>query len=88
MNKDDIIRMAIDAIGGDMNGQDVQHLVWRLENFDTDVYEFGPDALLKFAALIAAAEREAIKQRVLKSDMTMANRLYVVNDLIRARGQA
>jgi hypothetical protein len=51
--------MAIDAIGGDMNGQDVQHLVWRLENFDTDIYEFEPDALLKFAALVAAAEREA-----------------------------
>lgn len=60
MTRDDIIRMAIDAIGGDMNGQDVQHLVWRLENFDTDVYEFGPDALLKFAALVAAHEREAM----------------------------
>ena len=59
LDRDDIIRMAIDAIGGDMNGQDVQHLVWRLENFDTDIYEFEPDALLKFAALVAAAEREA-----------------------------
>ena len=59
LEREDIIRMAIDAIGGDMNGQDVQHLVWRLENFDTDIYEFEPDALLKFAALVAAAEREA-----------------------------
>jgi hypothetical protein len=55
LNKDDIIRMAIDAIGGDMNGQDAQHLTWRLEHFKDDSYEFGPDALLKFVSLVAAA---------------------------------
>jgi hypothetical protein len=59
MNREDVIRMAIDAIGGDMNGQDAQHLTWRLEHFKDDSYEFGPDALLKFVSLIAAAEREA-----------------------------
>jgi hypothetical protein len=59
LNKDDVIRMAIDAIGGDMNGQDAQHLTWRLEHFKDDSYEFGPDALLKFVSLVAAAEREA-----------------------------
>lgn len=59
LDRNDIIRMAIDAIGGDMNGQDAQHLTWRLEHFKDDSYEFGPDALLKFVALVAAAEREA-----------------------------
>jgi hypothetical protein len=59
LSKDNIVRMAIDAIGGDMNGQDVQHLTWRLEHFKDDSYKFGSDALLKFVALVAAAEREA-----------------------------
>ena len=60
MNREDVIRMAIDAIGGDMNGQDAQHLTWRLEHFKDDSYEFGPDALLKFVSLVAAAEREKV----------------------------
>jgi hypothetical protein len=76
--------MAIDAIGGDMNGQDVQHLVWRLENFDTDIYEFEPDALLKFAALVAAAEREACAQ-ICEKYYTYYGYQYMADD-IRARG--
>ena len=92
MTRDDIIRMAIDAIGGDMNGQDVQHLVWRLENFDTDVYEFGPDALLKFAALVAAAEREACAEicdeqmEIREINTAMAVAAGNCADAIRARG--
>ena len=54
MNREDIIRAAVDAIGTDMNGQDVQHLAWRLEHFKDDSYEFAPDELLKFAATIEA----------------------------------
>ncbi len=82
MTRDDIIRMAIDAIGGDMNGQDVQHLVWRLENFDTDIYEFGPHALLKFASLVAAAEREECAK--VCEQWEWANNAA---DAVRARGQ-
>ena len=80
MTKDDIIRMAIDAIGGDMNGQDAQHLAWRLEHFKDDSYEFGPDALLKFVALVAAAEREEC------ADMADATGDPDLADAIRARG--
>jgi hypothetical protein len=87
MTRDDIIRMAIDAIGGDMNGQDVQHLVWRLENFDTDIYEFEPDALLKFAALVAATEREACAKmcEAIEDDEFYWGRQYA--DAIRERGK-
>ncbi len=60
MTQEEIIKMAIDAIGGDLNGQEVQHLAWRLENFKDDVYQFGPDALLKFVSLVAAAEGDTI----------------------------
>ena len=59
LTRDDVLRMAIDAIGGDMNGQDAQHLAWRLEHFKDDSYKFGSDELLKFVSLIAAVEREA-----------------------------
>ena len=80
MTRDDIIRMArlsvIDLYG---------------PMPDEKMYDVFIERCAKFAHLVAAAsasvEREAIEQRVLKSDMTMANRLYVVNDLIRARGQ-
>jgi hypothetical protein len=76
MTRDDIIRMA-QRVG--MSGM--------LTDVVTNI-----DELERFAYLVAAAsasvEREAIEQRVLKSDMTMANRLYVVNDLIRAREQS
>jgi hypothetical protein len=68
---EEIIRMAIDAIGGDMNGQDAQHLTWRLEHFKDDSYEFGPDALLKFVSLVAAAEREACARYFEDSDYMM-----------------
>jgi hypothetical protein len=84
MNRDDVIRMAIDAIGGDMNGQDVQHLVWRLKNFDNDTYEFEPAALLKFAALVAAAEREACARHFDGSDYMIYR--SEVAAAIRARG--
>lgn len=46
------------------------------------------ETLERFAALVAKIERKEIEQRVLKSDMNMANKLYVVNALIRARGQS
>jgi hypothetical protein len=77
MTKDDIIRMTKEA-----NGYFAE-----LPNVDAWIFE-EEKYLERFADLVAAAEREAIEQRVLKSDMTMANRLYVVNDLIRARGQS
>lgn len=87
MNRDDVIRMAIDAIGGDMNGQDAQHLTWRLEHFKDDSYEFGPDALLKFVFLIAAAEREACAlaaEAVVPRHTECGNKIAAA---IRARGQ-
>jgi len=84
LNRDDIIRMAIDAIGGDMNGQDAQHLTWRLEHFKDDSYEFGPDALLKFVSLVAAAEREACA-KVCESAGPDAGPIYCAF-AIRARG--
>lgn len=34
-----------------------------------------------------AAEREAIEQKVHKADMTANTKMYVINHLIRARGQ-
>ena len=88
MNRDDIIRMAIDAIGGDMNGQDAQHLAWRLEHFKEDFYEFGPDELLKFVSLIAAAEREACA-KVCESLNEDFDSLYVeaCAEAIRERGR-
>lgn len=89
LNRDDVIRMAIDAIGGDMNGQDAQHLAWRLEHFKDDSYEFGPDALLKFVSLIAAAEREACAQMVLSwapEFFKYMTQEYAAH-FIRARGQ-
>jgi hypothetical protein len=88
LSKDNIVRMAIDAIGGDMNGQDVQHLTWRLEHFKDDSYKFGSDALLKFVALVAAAEREACAKVL--DEMAAKDKLtnyYVVGALaIRERG--
>ena len=82
LSKDDVIRMAIDAIGGDMNGQDAQHLTWRLEHFKDDSYEFGPDALLKFVSLVAAAEREAC------AVIAFNAKTYIeAANAIRARGQ-
>jgi len=84
LKRDYIIRMAIDAIGGDMNGQDAQHLTWRLEHFKDDSYEFGPDALLKFVSLVAAAEREACA-KVCESAGPDAGPIYCAF-AIRARG--
>ena len=45
------------------------------------------ETLERFAALVAEIERKEIEQKGFKSDMNMANKLYVVNALIRARGQ-
>ena len=89
MTQEEIIKMAIDAIGGDMNGQDVQHLAWRLANFKDDVYQFGPDALLKFVAMIEAAEREKCAKLV-ETLTCMGNAkecFEVAATYIRARGQ-
>jgi hypothetical protein len=80
MTRGDIIRMAKEA--------DLIQVVAKHDDGTITVEIPNILNMERFAALVAAAEREAIKQRVLKSDMTMANRLYVVNDLIRARGQA
>ena len=87
LNRDDIIRMAIDAIGGDMNGQDAQHLTWRLEHFKDDSYEFGPDALLKFVFLTAAAEREACAKFAAEYMEKHEGAHFGIADAIRARGQ-
>ena len=99
MNRDDIVRMAIDAIGGDMNGQDVQHLAWRLKHFKDDSYRFGPDELLKFVAMIEAAEREACAKLLENTDLSglngdpklqhwIATLLSSYAAAIRARGQS
>jgi hypothetical protein len=89
MNRDDVIRMAIDAIGGDMNGQDVQHLAWRLKHFKDDSYRFGPDELLKFVAMIEAAEREACAMTVEEwLHGEWHNQGIVAAMMIRARGES
>jgi hypothetical protein len=40
-------------------------------------------AIERFANLVAAAEREAIEQRIHKLDITLHTRLYVINHAIR-----
>lgn len=59
MKRDDIIRAVVQSNDGNINELDTKQLVWRLDNFKDDSYQFGPDQLLKFVAMIEAAEREA-----------------------------
>jgi hypothetical protein len=71
MNRDEIIRIACEA-----------------GLCDDDGYSYSgnmPD-IERFANLVAAAEREAIEQRIHKLDITLHTRLYVINHAIRARG--
>ena len=74
MNNEDIIRRFLNL-----------HPDWPIEKHDR--YGVSGLTLIRMLEASAAAERKTIEQRVLKSNMTMANRLYVVNDLVRARGQ-
>jgi hypothetical protein len=43
------------------------------------------DAVVRFAELIAAAERNFIEQKIHKLDITANTRMYVINHAIRAR---
>lgn len=77
MTNEDIIRMAREA-GWEMDNSCVlePQVVWYISQ----------GQLERFAALVAAAEREAIEQRIHKLDITLHTRLYVINHAIRARG--
>lgn len=74
MTKDDIIRMAQEA-GFAFDGVNTRIPLWISR----------PEELERFAALVAAAEREAIEQRLHKLDITLNTRLYVINHAVRTR---
>ena len=80
MNREDIIRMAKEA-GGIQTEPKVQPYFWRMHNGDLE----------RFAALVAAAEREACAE-LIESRKTGANELMdAVRSMeayaIRARGE-
>jgi len=80
MNRDDIIRMAREA--------DAEITNYINYVFDENVVLFGVDQLERFAALVAAAEREACREitaiALLGADKELAKR---VDAAIRARGE-
>ena len=76
MNRDDIIRMAREA--------DAEITNYINYVFDENVVLFGVDQLERFAALIAAAEREACAEMV--EGMNVQHPKYIAA-AIRARGE-
>ena len=77
MNRDDIIRMAREA--------DAEITNYINYVFDENVVLFGVDQLERFAALIAAAEREACAEMV--EGMNVQHPKHIAA-AIRARGEA
>lgn len=77
MNRKEAFKMAMDIDGHMNDSSQGIDLSWdSIEKLVNQAYAKG-----------AAAEREAIEQKVHKADMTANTKMYVINHLIRARGQ-
>ena len=67
LNITEVITLATEAMG--RTTEDISNFVFRFKHFKDDTYEFTPDEMFKFAELVAAAERLAVKKDI-EEEMT------------------